>query len=74
MVYKSETCSLTRIAIDSTNVNPRPGSILKYWNRDCGVSASVKPVKRGEDEKYGSDKSVSIAKWTQGKHKGSKDT
>jgi len=42
--------------------------------RICEDSCAGQPVKRGEEEK-GSDKSVSIAKWTQGKkHRGPKDT
>ena len=42
--------------------------------RICADSCAAQPVRRGEEEK-GNDKSVSVAKWTQGKkHRGPKDT
>ena len=42
--------------------------------RICKDTCAGQPVKRGEEKKDGSDKPVSIAKWTQGKHNRSKDT
>jgi len=42
--------------------------------RLCKDTCAGQPVKRGEEKKDGSDKPVSIAKWTQGKHNRSKDT
>ena len=65
-MFFNDGCYLNEAPITTANVDPGLGSALTFYNRDCGMSALANPVKRGEEEK-GSDKPVSIAKWTQGK-------
>jgi len=58
--FGSEICTLYR------TINGYVSNAATTFVRICTDSCAAQPVKRGEEEK-GSDKSVSIAKWTQGK-------